>query len=185
MNKDSRYKEYDDNEYFEREWNNALNSIYRFWGSPEDVKVIMNCYCYCVENKKFIPKEILEFFHGSFTSFLLDNAKLESALMLKGKKGRPKLPPPSEYPLAPDYIDRMLTYILDGYSKDKALQVVINDWKSKGKNLAAQTINDHYKIYAGAALSNLISERKNYGIGFTQLEKEQLTKYFNIDCTPK
>ncbi len=57
----------------DHEWEWSLQDISRgsAWSSPQDAKIILEHFCYCVENKKPIPEAILEFLKDSFAEYLL------------------------------------------------------------------------------------------------------------------
>ena len=168
-----------------REASSALSSLHSYWGSLEDVKDLMEHFCYCVENNKQIPKPILQYLQDSFSRYLFDQQTLETAFKITSSKGRKELPPPELWPNAPDCVVSTVSYILDGYLKDKAKMAVINDWATKGKNLRKSTLDDHFKKYAGNALSLIAFEREHLNQAFTESEKQQIHKYFNSDFTPK
>jgi hypothetical protein len=178
-------EDYGNEDYFNESWTTALSDLDKFWKDENTVKTLMECFCYCVSNNKPVPKGILDFFQDGFSKYLRGEAKLEAALMLKGKKGKPKLIPPDKYPFAPDYIESMLNYILKGYAKDKAVQAVVNDWKGKGEKISDTTLYDHFAIYGSNALSTLATFNMYGDRDFSAAEKEQINKYFNTDGSPK
>ena len=50
-------------------WDFNLNNLHSHWGDPEDAKVLMEHFCYCVEHNKEIPKPILEYLKDAFAEF--------------------------------------------------------------------------------------------------------------------
>lgn len=164
----------------EHEWDYSLYEISRgsAWSSPLDAKIILEHYCYCVENKKPIPEPILEFLKDSFAEYLFDDKTLEASLKLKKNVGRTKIPGPDEWP-GFDYVLWIVEYMMEGFNKEKSLLLVENKLKESGKPIKLQTLRDHFDLFKYNALRDFISCKEHYDQELTEAQHQVIKDYFD------
>jgi hypothetical protein len=164
----------------DHEWDWSLNDIYRgsHWSSPQDAKIILEHFCYCVENKKPIPEPILEFLKDSFAEYLFDDKTLEASLKLKKNVGRTKIPGANEWP-GFDYVFWIVEYMMEGFNKEKSLLIVENKLKESGKIVKLQTLRDHFNEFKHNALQDFISYKKHYSEELTEAQHQVIKDYFD------
>ena len=162
-------------------WDFFLTNLQSYWSSPEDAKVLMEHFCYCVEHNKEIPKPILEYLKDAFTDFIYDNKTLEASFKLKKKPGRSELPGPDIYP-GDNYVFWILEHILAGKNQEQAmndtleaLNAPLND---ESEHYHLSTIRDHFKLYKDNALRAWLSMKAHYEQELTSLELQQIKEYF-------
>ncbi len=162
------------------EWDWSLHDISRgpAWSSSEHAKIILEHYCYCVENKKPIPEPILEFLKDSFAEYLFDGKTLEASLRLKKNVGRTKIPGPDEWD-GFDYVLWIVEYMMEGFNKEKSLLIVENKLKESGKIVKLQTLRDHFNEFKHNALQDFISYKKHYGEELTEAQHQVIKDYFD------
>ena len=159
-------------------WDLYLDNLHSFWSSPEDAKVLMEHFCYCVEHKKEIPQPILEYLKDAFAEFIFDDKTLEASFKLRKKPGRPQMPSPDIYP-GPNYILWILEKIVSGKSMEKALSETAELLNIKDKDkYEPSTIRDHFNLYKDNALSQWLMFKAHYEQELTPLEIQQIKKYF-------
>jgi hypothetical protein len=159
-------------------WDLFLDNLHSYWACPEDAKVLMEHFCWCVEHNQEIPKPILGYLQDAFAEFLYDNKTLEASFKLRKKPGRPKAPSPDIYP-GPDYVSWILEKIVGGKNKEEALSETLELLNLKDKDkYEFSTIRDHFELYKDRALSEFLYMKSHYEEDLTELEIQQIKKYF-------
>ena len=78
-----------------RDYQYSLSNREEWWGSAEEIKDVMEHFCWLVKHKEPIPRDIQVFIATAFWKYLVKNQDLEKAFRLKEERtGRKKLPPP-------------------------------------------------------------------------------------------
>jgi hypothetical protein len=119
-----------------------------WWGSEQEIKNVMEHFCWLVKHKEPIPRDIQVFIATAFWKYLVKKQDLEKAFRLKEEKtGRKKLPPPDGGYIPKHVTDYWVGVIYEGLTSDKSKLVYSNK-----HNIGKTTLADHVKHYGEHAL---------------------------------
>ena len=135
-----------------RDYQYSLSNRDEWWGSAEEIKDVMEHFCWLVKHKEPIPRDIQVFIATAFWKYLVKNQDLEKAFRLKEERtGRKKLPPPDGGYTPQHVIDYWVGIIYEGLSSDKSKLVYSNK-----HNIGKTTLADHVKHFGIYALGEVI-----------------------------
>ena len=140
-----------------RDYQHSLSNRDEWWGSEEEIKNVMEHFCWLVKHKEPIPRDIQVFIATAFWKYLVKKQDLEKAFRLKEEKtGRKKLPPPDGGYIPPHVIDYWIGIIYEGLTSDKSKLVYSNK-----HNIGKTTLADHVKHYGEHALFDTVQMFEN------------------------
>jgi hypothetical protein len=123
-----------------------------WWGSEQEIKNVMEHFCWLVKHKEPIPRDIQVFIATAFWKYLVKKQDLEKAFRLKEEKtGRKKLPPPDGGYIPKHVTDYWVGVIYEGLTSDKSKLVYSNK-----HNIGKTTLADHVKHYGEHALFDTV-----------------------------
>jgi hypothetical protein len=123
-----------------------------WWGSEQEIKNVMEHFCWLVKHKEPIPRDIQVFIATAFWKYLVKKQDLEKAFRLKEEKtGRKKLPPPDGGYIPKHVTDYWAGVIYEGLTSDKSKLVYSNK-----HNIGKTTLADHVKHYGEHALFDTV-----------------------------
>jgi hypothetical protein len=123
-----------------------------WWGSEQEIKNVMEHFCWLVKHKEPIPRDIQVFIATAFWKYLVKKQDLEKAFRLKEEKtGRKKLPPPDGGYIPKHVTDYWDGVIYEGLTSDKSKLVYSNK-----HNIGKTTLADHVKHYGEHALFDTV-----------------------------
>lgn len=143
---------------------------------PNDAKILLEYFCFCIENQKEVPEELLGYFKDCFKKILNGSQSIERCLNLVGRKVRNKF-------LAPDYLSELTSNILDkGISLTKACK----EAQLSGVTKSDKTIMQDFNSYKNLLLfdwmvgKEISLNRKFYTTDLTTQQHKAIKKYFKI-----
>lgn len=149
---------------------------------PDDAKVLIEFFCFCVEEKKELPPELLNYFRDCFRNILKGGLSIERCLHLSGR--------PSKNPyLPPDYLDDFVVDVIEnGFNLIEACK----QSHMRGIDKSEKTILQHFKefnIYLfdqwivhqeAVNKKNIIDLNKD----ITKAQHQAIKKYFKSSISP-
>ena len=131
-----------------RDYQHSLSNRDEWWSEGQEIKDVMEHFCWLVKHKEPIPRDIQVFIATAFWKYLVKNKNLETAFRLKEEKtGRKKLPPPDGGYVPKHVIDYWVGIIYEGLTSDKSKLVYSNKHK-----IGKTTLSDHVKHYGEYAI---------------------------------
>jgi len=148
---------------------------------PNDAKILLEYFCLCVEKKKSMPPELLDYFKDCFKKILKGGQTFERCLNIVGRKQKnPYLPP--------DYLEDITSDILDkGYTLIKACK----EAHSRGVSKDNKTIMQNFNKFRQPLLSDWMVgkeinlKRKISTTDLTYQQIQAIKKYFKITFPTK
>jgi len=143
---------------------------------PNDALKIMEYFCLCVDKKKKLPPEMLEYFRDSFKKILKGGQSLERCLNIVGRKQK------NPY-LHPDYLEDITSDILDkGYSLTQACKEAHLRGVTKDDKTIMQNFNEFSKsLLIDWMLGKEITlKRKLQSTDLDSKQIQAIKKYYKI-----
>jgi len=153
--------------------NPELFNVYPEGFEIDDAKMLLNFFCYCVNNNRDIPEELNEYLKDAFEKILKGNLSYDRCLNLAGRKEKhPYHPPEYLKEITEDILNKGLT--LSESCKEKQIKT--------GKNY--KTLMQHFGEYSETLLYGwfFFQEMNGKRITYEQLksyQKKAIQKYFN------
>ena len=140
-----------------RDYQYSLIMRDEWWGGEEEIKNVMEHFCWLVKHKEPIPRDIQVFIATAFWKYLVKKQDLEKAFRLKEEKtGRKKLPPPDGGYIPKHVTDYWVGIIYEGLTSDKSKLVYSNK-----HNIGKTTLADHVKHYGEHAIFDTVQMFEN------------------------
>lgn len=148
---------------------------------PDVARIILEYFCYCINNKKEVPTELQEYLRDCFSKILKGGSTIEASMNLVGRKRKNPF-------LYPDYLDDITSDILGkGYSLTKACK----EAQIRGVDKEVKYLMQQLKEYSIYCLNDWFLNQKvvnkikfnNLYIDLTDKQKKSLNKYFDIEIT--
>jgi hypothetical protein len=136
----------------------------------EDAKRLMAHFCDLVESGKPVPQRLLEHFNEAFKAYLHGTKKIEAALGLVRKKGRPPVDQKHNVEMAAE----VLRLRLDGTTYEVAVEETAQKF-SCSETTVRQALRGNRMV----ALDCVVIEREKQRRKFTDEEKARLRKIFH------
>ncbi|MCF8183023.1 MAG: hypothetical protein K9J09_02455 [Limnohabitans sp.] len=156
-----------------RDYRHSLSNRDEWWGDAQEIKDVMEHFCWLVKYQEPIPRDIQVFIATAFWKYIEKNQNLETAFRLKEEKtGRKKLPPPDGGYIPEHVIDYWVGIIYEGLTLDKSKLVYSNKHK-----IGKTTLADHVKHYGVNAVFRTVEMFEiDFKIPLPQ-EKLKIIKY--------
>jgi hypothetical protein len=143
---------------------------------PNDALKMMEYFCLCVDKKKKLPPEMLEYFRDSFKKILSGGQSIERCLNISGRKQKnPYLPP--------DYLEDITSDILD---KGCTLIKAIKESHLRGVTKDEKTIRQNFNEFKQHLLTDWMLgkeidlKRKLSTTDLTHPQIQAIKKYYKI-----
>jgi hypothetical protein len=148
---------------------------------PNDALKMMEYFCLCVDKKKKLPPEMLEYFRDSFKKILKGGQSVERCLNIVGRKQKnPYLPP--------DYLEDITSDILDkGCTLIKACKEAHLRGVTKDDKTIMQNFNEfrQYLLMDWMVGKEINLKRKLSTTDLTLQQIQAINKYFKITFPTK
>jgi hypothetical protein len=134
----------------------------------------MEYFCLCVDKKKKLPPQMLEYFRDSFKKILNGGQSIERCLNIVGRKQK------NPY-IFPDYLEDITSDILDnGYSLTKACKEAHLRGITKDDKTIMQNFNEfrQYLLFDWMVGKEISLKRKLQTIDLTSKQIQAIKKYF-------
>jgi hypothetical protein len=148
---------------------------------PDIARSMLEYFCFCINNQKEVPSELLEYFRDCFAKILKGGLTTDACLNLVGRKKRHPF-------LYPDYLDDVTSDILD---KEYDLTKACKEAQTRGIDKEVKYLMQQFKQYSIYCLQHWFLHKRvtkklqfnNLNTELTEKQKKALLKYFDIGVT--
>jgi hypothetical protein len=136
---------------------------------PEDARRLMQHFCELVDRGRQVPPQLLQHFRQSFSAYLDGTKKLEAALGVVRKRGRPQ----ADENLRREIAAEILRQRLVGKSHEQALMHTATQF-----GWSETIISEAWKNYKFSAIDLILIERANRHPKFSVSEQKRLANIY-------
>ena len=156
---------------YNRSWiSHIIDEIEMGTADPINADLLLECFCNSFDNQEKIPKELLRYLRNAFKAYINQEKKIDVALGISRKKGRPKADPEKRIKMATE----VLRLRLQDITHQAALEEI-----SENFHCSQTIIGEAWAEYQFFAISHLARERSNDKYPWTLLEIERMNKMFS------